>query len=106
LVLSPFKSKPVKEVKFDGTYRPSLNDDQDLSVKLEPDGKVSLLYGCNNQGSTYIATDDGAIAFAQFSSTRRFCQDDKDLIYTTALVNSVRFEVQGGRIILFSSSGR
>jgi heat shock protein HslJ len=106
LVLSPFNSKPVKEVKFDGTYRPSLNDDQDLSVKLGPNGTVNLLNGCNNQISTYKATDDGAIAFTLFAGSKRFCQDDKDSIYTTALVNSVRFVVQGGRIVLFSGSGR
>jgi hypothetical protein len=53
-----------KGVDLSGAYRPSLSDDKDLLVKLEPHGRVSLLNGCNNQASTYKATDDGVIAFA------------------------------------------
>jgi hypothetical protein len=50
-------------VKFDGTYPTNLNDDKGILVKLEPDGRVSLVSSCNNQTSTYKATDDGAIVF-------------------------------------------
>ena len=53
----------VNEVKFDGTYPTNLNDDKGILVKLEPNGRVSLVSSCNDQTSTYKATDNGAISF-------------------------------------------
>ncbi len=39
-------------------------------------------------------------------STRRFCEFDKDSVYTNALVNSVKYTVQGGKIVLYSATGK
>jgi heat shock protein HslJ len=97
IILTLVQNQP-KEVKFDGFYRPSLTDDKDLLVKFEPNGKVRIVNGCNDQSATYRATNDGKISFSGFQSTKKYCQDDKDSIYTDALVNSVRFE---SRIIAY-----
>ena len=50
-----------KEIKFSGTYKPSINDDSDLLIKLEPDGGVSMHSACNNRFGNYMAFEGGRI---------------------------------------------
>jgi hypothetical protein len=54
LTLAPFVDKS-KEIKFDGTYRPSITKDSDLLIILKPDGQISFANGCNNFIGTYKA---------------------------------------------------
>lgn len=108
LVLSPFVAKPQpKAVSFNNTYKPNLNDDSDLLIKLDNGNKVSIVNGCNVQSGTYEAYDDGSIKFSQFMSTRMFCPNDKDSVYTTALTSSTKYQVQGeGNILLQNSNNQ
>ena len=62
--------------------------------------------GCNLQSGSYKATDDGSITFSPLISTRMFCQNDKDSVYTNALNNSVTFKQQGNQVTLFSRLGQ
>lgn len=77
-----------------------------MLIKLDSSNKVTILNGCNVQSATYKATDDGYIYFGAFISTRMYCQNDKDSIYTSALTNSVRFILRGDALTLRSSSGQ
>ena len=58
------KPNEVNQVRFDGTYRPSITDDSDLLIRLEIDGKLKILNACNNPFGTYKAFDDGSISFS------------------------------------------
>lgn len=101
LILTPFVPKPVT---FNSTYKPNLNDDGDLLIKLDSSNKVSIINGCNVQSGTYEAFEDGSIRFSQFMSTRMFCPNDKDSVYTTALTSSTKYTVQGEANILLQNS--
>lgn len=105
LILTPFVPKPQpKPVSFNSTYKPNLNDDSDLLIKLENSNKVSISNGCNVQSGTYEAYEDGSIKFSQFMSTRMFCPNDKDSVYTTALTSSTKYIVSGEGSILLQNS--
>lgn len=106
IVLSQYVAPKVNEVTFNNIYKPNLNDDSDLLIKLDPSNKVSITNGCNVQSGTYRAGDDGSISFGTFVSTRKFCQDDKDSVYTNALSNSAKYKVSGDKIALLSVNGQ
>ncbi len=105
ITLTPFVNRP-KDVVFSNTYKPNLNDDSDLLIRFDSSNKVNIINGCNSQSGTYKASDDGSISFGVFISTRMFCQNDKDSVYTNALTNSATFKLQGDQITLFSRSGQ
>lgn len=108
IILTPYtppKPQP-NDVKFNNTYKPNLTDDNDLLIKLDQNNKITLLNGCNSQSATYKAADDGSISFTAFISTRMYCQNDKDSIYTSALTNSVKYISQGDRLVLMNASGQ
>ena len=90
------------EIKFDGIYRPNINDDSDLLIKLEPNGKVSMLNACNNPIGTYKAYESGRIKFNLFAGTGNDCPDDKDSIYAIVLNRSFIFRFKKDQIILYS----
>ncbi len=71
-------------------------------IKFDENNKVSILNGCNVQSATFKAADDGSILFGPFISTKIFCQNDKDSVYTSALSNSVKYVIQGDKLILLS----
>lgn len=71
-------------------------------IKLDSDNRVSLLNGCNVNSATYEAYDNGTIKFGLFISTLRFCVDDQDSLYTSALSNSVTYEIDGDILILLT----
>ena len=71
-------------------------------IKLDSDNRVSLLNGCNVNSATYEAYDNGTIKFGLFISTLRFCPDDQDSLYTSALSNSVTYEIDGDILILLT----
>ncbi len=67
---------------------------------------MSLLNGCNLNTATYEAFDDGSIRFTQFLSTRKYCQDDKDSVYTSALASSTKYVVQNDKLTLLTSTDK
>lgn len=92
-VPKPIETPKPKTVTFNNTYKPNINDDSDLLIKFDTENKVSLLNGCNVNSATYEAYNDGTIKIDTFISTRRFCVDDQDSVYTSALSGSVKYRI-------------
>ena len=89
----PIEAPKPKTVTFNNTYKPNINDDSDLLIKFDSENKVSLLNGCNLNSATYEAYDNGTIKFGLFISTLRFCPNDNDSVYTSALSGSVKYRI-------------
>ena len=104
LILTPIFDKS-KEIKFDGTYRPSIPFKSNLLIRLEPDGQISFANGCKNPIGTYKAYDSGIIEFNRFAITERFCPDEKAFLKTRSWINSLGFSILTGSIILYSGDG-
>ncbi len=100
--------RPVKpnQIKFNSTYKPSLNDDSDLLIRLDTDSKAVIVNGCKSPVGNYKAFDDGSISFSSFAITGQFCKNDKDSVYIKALTNSVRFDINQSGMILYSKEGK
>jgi hypothetical protein len=94
------------ELKFNSIYKPSLNDDPVLLIRLDKDGKAVIVNGCKSPVGNYKAFEDGSISFSPFAITGQFCKNDKDSVYINALMNSVRFEINADGMILYSKEGK
>jgi hypothetical protein len=94
------------ELKFNSIYKPSLNDDPVLLIRLDKDGKAVIVNGCKSPVGNYKAFTNGSISFSPFAITGQFCKNDKDSVYINALMNSVRFEINANGMILYSKEGK
>jgi heat shock protein HslJ len=100
LLLSAFSAVVSKSVTFNGVYRSNIVPNSNVDITLKSDGKVSILGGCNSQSSTYKAYKDNSISFSPFVSTKKFCQNDQDYLYTNVLKNAKFYSASGNRITL------
>lgn len=65
-------------------------DDPDIKITFK-NNRVSILNGCNTQGSSYKAYQNGTVNFGSFFGTLIFCQIDYDNIYVNALASAVSY---------------
>ena len=76
----------------------------DLRVKINGN-KISIINGCNSHIGSFQVLVKGKISFGIFTSTKKFCSNDKDLIYLNALKSSVFYAISSGVITLKNKKG-
>ena len=81
--------------------------DVDTSIEFK-DGQLSGNVGCNNFGGGYSVSGD-SITFDPIATTEMFCEGpigDQELGTYAMLQGSVKFELNGSKLILTSEDGK
>ena len=89
-------------VTLDGEYTTSITNDPDLRIKFNGE-YLTIINGCKTIRVKYSADLNGLIKFGPFFKIKGACLVDFDSLYTTALFNSVLYEIQGDTITLKNS---
>ena len=74
-------------------------------LSFEGDNRVRSTTDCNGIGGDYSLGLNGAVTFGQFMSTKMFCEGSQEATYSSQLIKTVSYKVEGMNLILTNASG-
>jgi heat shock protein HslJ len=98
---------PAKiNTNLDGLFHTSLNANPNALIRINGT-TISLENGCNSARASFNAYSDRSLIIGNFSSTKKFCPNDTDSVYLTALSKSIKYNsfVNNSLVILSDASG-
>jgi len=81
---------PKTLINLDGLYESSVTANPNILIRING-SSVSLVNGCNSAQAQFSAFTDGSLTVGAFITTLKYCNNDTDSLYLTALTNSVKY---------------
>lgn len=74
--------------------------DRPFILSFTGDNKVSVRGDCNSFGGTFGLRDNNGIVFYPLASTRMFCEDSRELVFTQDLARAISYTVKNSTLTL------